>query len=89
MAVRGEQWCHVAPRVRGLRPPVQQDQRDRPAAMLDKAEPPTGRLPTVGIVPSGAAPAVIADHVADCSQAAGLSALTYSGEIAGSAPGRA
>jgi hypothetical protein len=40
VAVRGEQWCHVPPRVQGLRPPVQQDQRDRPAAMLDQAEPP-------------------------------------------------
>ena len=37
------------------------------------------------IIPSGAAPVVIADHVADCSQAAGLGALTYSGEIVGSA----
>jgi hypothetical protein len=59
---------------------VQQDQRDRPAAVLDQAEPPGWRLPTVGIVPSGAAPAVIADHVADSSQAAAPSALTRSGE---------
>jgi hypothetical protein len=59
---------------------VQQDQRDRPAAVLDEAEPPTGRLPAVGVVPPGTAPAVIADHVADCSQVARLGALTYSGE---------
>src|SRR6202044_3603054 len=69
---------HVPPRVRGLRPPVQQDQRDRPATVLDHAQPPACRHPAVGIV--GAAPAVIADHVADSSQAAAPSALTHSGE---------
>ena len=37
-------------------------------------------MPRVGIVLSGPAPAVIADHVADSSQAAAPSALTHSGE---------
>jgi hypothetical protein len=48
--------------------------------MLDHAEPPGWRLPTVGIVPAGAALAVIADHIADCSHVAASDALTYSGE---------
>jgi hypothetical protein len=71
----------VPPRVRGLRPPVQQDQRDRPAAVLSQAQPPARRRlparrrPAAGLAPSGAAQAVIADHVADCSQVTALNAL--------------
>src|SRR5580704_3902868 len=59
---------------------MQQDQRDRPAAVLDHAQPPACRLPAVGIVSPGDTPAVIADHVADSNQAAAPSALTHSGE---------
>ena len=80
VAVRGEQRCHMPPRMRGLRPAVQQDQRDRPAAVLDHAQPPIWRLPAGGILSPGVAPAVIADHVPDYSQTGAPGALVYSGE---------
>ena len=79
-AVRGEQRYHVPPRVRGLRPAVQQDHRDRPAAVLDHAQAPIWRLPAAGIVSAGVAPTVIADHVPDYSQTGVPGALINSGE---------
>ena len=43
----------------------------------------------VGIIPVGAAPAVIADHIADCSHVAASDALTLAEAEAGAPPGEA
>jgi hypothetical protein len=59
---------------------VQQDQRDRPAAVFDHAQAPTWLLPAAVVVSPGVAPAVIADHVPDYSHTCAPGALTNSGE---------